>query len=87
MLADSNNILNRWEISSFQMFNVLVRGVQGVRQREIHTIEPLVPEPSLFEVEVAITKLKRCEYKSPNIDQSTAELIQAGGELLGSEIH
>jgi hypothetical protein len=32
--------------------------VSDVRQTEIHTAEPLVPEPSPFKVETAITKLK-----------------------------
>jgi hypothetical protein len=32
------------------MFNV--NGVNDVRQIEIHTAEPLVPEPSGFEVEM-----------------------------------
>jgi hypothetical protein len=51
----------------------------------MHTAEPFVPEPSASEVEVAIGKLKR--YKSPGVDQIPAELIQAGGETLRSEIH
>jgi hypothetical protein len=42
-------------------------------------------EPSASEVEVAIGKLKR--YKLPGVDQIPAELIQAGGETLHSEIH
>jgi hypothetical protein len=36
-----------------------------------------VPELSISEVEVAISKLKR--YKSPGADYIPAELIQAGG--------
>jgi hypothetical protein len=44
-----------------------------------------VPEPSATEVEAAIRKLKRC--KSLGSDQILAELIQAGGEVLHSEIH
>jgi hypothetical protein len=56
-----------------------------VRQIEIHTAEPLVPDPSPFEVENAIAKLKR--FKSTGSDQIPAELIQAGGEILGSKIH
>jgi hypothetical protein len=44
----------------------------------VTTAEPLVPDPSPFEVEVAIEKLKR--YKSPGSDQIPAELIQAGGD-------
>jgi hypothetical protein len=59
--------------------------VGGVRQTEMHTAEPSVPQPSASEVEVAIGKLKR--YKSPGVDQIPAELIQAGGETLHSEIH
>jgi hypothetical protein len=44
-----------------------------------------VPESSASEVEVVIGKLKR--YKSPCFDQIPAELIQAGGGILLSEIH
>jgi hypothetical protein len=38
-----------------------------VRQVGIHTAEPLVLDPSPFEVEIAIAKLKT--YKSPDSDQ------------------
>jgi hypothetical protein len=61
-----------------------VHGVHDVRQMDIHTAEPLVPEPSLVEVEIAIGKLK--SYKSPT-DHIPAELIKAGGEILYIEIH
>jgi hypothetical protein len=44
-----------------------------------------VPEPSLFEVEIAIGKLK--SYKSPGTDNILAKLIKVGGETLCSEIH
>jgi hypothetical protein len=44
-----------------------------------------VPQPSAAEVEAAIRKLKR--YKAPGSDQIPAELIQAGGETLHSEVH
>jgi hypothetical protein len=57
----------------------------GVRQTEIHTAEPFVPESSASEAGVAIGKLKR--YKSRGVDQIPGELIQAGGEILHSEIH
>jgi hypothetical protein len=53
-----------------------VHGVNDVRQTEIHTAEPLVPEPSASESEMAIEKLKR--HKSLGIDQIPAELIKAG---------
>jgi sorting nexin-29 len=51
----------------------------------MHTAEPFVLEPSASEVEAATGKLKR--YKSPDVDQIPAELIQAGGETMRSEIH
>jgi hypothetical protein len=61
-----------------------IHGAGGVRQTEMHTAEPFVPGPSASEVEVAVGKLK--SYKSPGVDQIPAELIQAGGETLRSEI-
>jgi hypothetical protein len=51
----------------------------------MHTAESFVPQPSSSEIEVAIGKLKR--YKSSGVDQIPAELIQAGGGTLRSEIH
>jgi hypothetical protein len=59
--------------------------VSGVRQLEIHSAELLVPYASLFEAEIAITDFKR--FKSSGRDQIPAELIQAGGETLLSEIY
>jgi hypothetical protein len=44
-------------------------------QTETHTAEPFVPEPSAFEVEVAVGKLKK--YKSLGVDQIPEDLIQA----------
>jgi hypothetical protein len=62
-----------------------VHNVSDVRQIEVHTAEPLVPSPSHLEVEIATAKFKK--YKSPGSNQVSAELIQAGGEILLSEIH
>jgi hypothetical protein len=59
-------------------------GGGGVKQTEVHTAEPFVPQPSVSEAEVAIGKLKR--YKSPGVDRTPIELIQAGGETLHSKI-
>jgi hypothetical protein len=81
--ADSHNILNRWKNYFSQLLNV--HRASDVRQTEIHTTEPLVPECSPFDVEISIVKLKK--YNSPGNDQISAELIQAGGETLHSEIH
>jgi hypothetical protein len=83
LLAHPQNVLNRWKIFFSQTLNV--HGVHDVRQMVVHTAEPLVPEPSLLEMEIAIGKLKSC--KSPCTDQIPAELIKAGGETLYSEIH
>jgi hypothetical protein len=69
-------------LSAVQLLNVC--GVIDVRQTEMHTAELLVPEPSSFEVKIAIEKLTR--YKSPGIDQILAQLIQTGGNTLLSEI-
>jgi hypothetical protein len=81
--ADSRNILNTWKNYFSQLLNV--HNVSDVRQKEVHTVEPLVPGPSRREVEIAIAKLKK--YKSTGSDQILAELIQAGGEILLSMIH
>jgi len=65
-----------------QLLNV--HEINDVRQTDIHTAEPLVPEPSAFEIEMAIEKLKR--HKSPSRDQFPAELMKAGGRTIHSEI-
>ena len=49
-------IMVRWRNYFSQLFNV--HADNDVRQAEIHKVEPLVPEPSAFEVELAIGKLK-----------------------------
>jgi hypothetical protein len=51
----------------------------------MHTAEPLVHDPSPFEVAIDIAKLER--YKSPDSDEILAELIQAEVEILRSKIH
>jgi hypothetical protein len=45
--------MGRWRNYFSQIMNVL-HGVSDVRQAEIHTADPLVPEPSVLEVELAI---------------------------------
>ena len=62
-----------------------MHGVHDVRQTETHTAEPLVPEPSAFEVELAVEKLK--SHKSPGIDQIPAEPIKEGGRTIRYQIH
>jgi hypothetical protein len=57
LLADLHSILRRWKNYFCQLLNV--HGVNDVRQTEIHTAEPLVPEPRSFEAEIAIEELNR----------------------------
>ena len=61
LVADSHSIMAMWGNYFFQILNV--HGVSDVRQAEIHAAEPLVPEPSALEFELAIEKLK--SHKSP----------------------
>jgi hypothetical protein len=57
-----------------------VQGPGSIRQTEIYTAGPFVPEPSAAEIKVATRKLKR--YKASGFDQIAAELIQArGGDI------
>jgi hypothetical protein len=62
-----------------------VHWVHDVRLIDIHMTEPLVPEPSLVQVEIATGKLKR--YKSSGSDQNLAKMIKVVSETLCSEIH
>jgi hypothetical protein len=72
-----------WRKHFSQLFNV--HGVNDIRQTVIHTAEPIAPQPSTFEVEMAIEKLKR--HKSPGIEQIQAELMKAEGRTICSVIH
>jgi hypothetical protein len=47
LLAGSHNIVNKWKNYFSQLLNV--HRVRDVRQIEIQTAEPLVPDPSPFE--------------------------------------
>jgi hypothetical protein len=82
LLADSQNILNGWKNCFSQLLNV--HSISDVRQVEI-TAEPLVPDPSPFEVEVALQKLR--DHKSPDRQHILTEMIQEGGKILLSVIH
>ena len=72
LVMGSYGILARWRDYFSRLLNV--HGVHDVRQTETHTAEPLVPQSSAFEVDLAIEKLK--SHKSPGIDQIPAELIK-----------
>ena len=83
LVADSHSIVARRRNYFSQLFNV--HGIKDIGQAEIHTAEPLVTEPSAFEIELAMDKLK--SRKSPDIDQIPAELLKAGGRIICLEIH
>ena len=55
-VADSHSVVARWRNYFDQLFNV--HGVKDVGKVEIHTAQPLVPESSAAEFELAIGKLK-----------------------------
>ena len=81
-MADPHSIMARWRNYFSQLLHV--HEVNDIRQAEINTVEPLVPAPSAFEIELANEKLKN--HKSPCIDQIPAELIKAGGRTIFCEI-
>jgi len=83
LVTDCRSILASWRNHFSQLFNVY--GVIDVRQTEIHTAEPLVPDPSSFEVKMAIEILKR--HKSSVIGQISAELIKVGCRTIRCKIH
>jgi hypothetical protein len=85
LVAVSHSIMERWRNYLSQILNI--NGVSDVRQAEIlvHTAKPLVPEPSVFEAELAIEKLKI--HKSPGIGQIPAELNKARGRTFRYAIH
>jgi len=53
--------------------------------RQVHTAEPLVPEPRVFEVKLAIEKPS--SHKSPGNDQIPVNLIKVDGRTIQYEIH
>jgi hypothetical protein len=68
--AETHSILTKWRNPFSQLLNV--HWVNDARQTEIHTAEPLVPETSASEFELAIEKL--ISYRSPGINQIPADL-------------
>ena len=62
LVAVSHRFLARWRKHFSQPLNV--QGFNDVTQIEVHTAEPLVPEPSAFEVELANEKLKKSQITS-----------------------
>ena len=51
LVTDWHSFKVRWRNHFFKFLNV--QGINDVRQKEIHTAEPIVPGSSAFEVEMA----------------------------------
>jgi hypothetical protein len=83
LVTDCHTISSRWRSHYSHLSNL--HGVNDVRQTEIHTTEPLMPELSAFEVEMAIEKPGR--HKSPGIDEIPTELIKTSCRTIRTEIH
>jgi len=83
LVAGSHSIFARWRNYFSQLLNV--HGIKAVRQTEIYTAEPLVPEPNASNDELGIKKLK--SHKSPGIVPIPAELIKTEGRKICPEIH
>ena len=78
LVVDSHSISVWWRNDFSRL--LIIHRFNDIRQTEIRTAEPIIPEPSAFEVEMAIVKLK-C-HKSPGIDQIPLKLIKAGGRII-----
>jgi hypothetical protein len=63
LLADTNDILNRWQKYFSQLWNV--HNISVVRQREMNTAESLVSGPWRLDVEIDFGNIK--PYKSPKL--------------------
>jgi len=72
-----------WRNHFSQLLNV--HGINDVRQTEINSAEPIVPEPNASEIKMLTEKLKR--YTSSSNEQIPAEVIKAGGRTICPEIH
>jgi len=66
VLCLKNSALFRMGVGvTCQLFNI--HNVKDVKQTDIHIAEPVRPEPSVFEVEMAIETLE--SYKSQGTDK------------------
>ena len=56
LVTDSHRSLARCRDHFTQLLNT--HGTNEFRQKEMHTAEPLMPEPNAFELEMAAEKLR-----------------------------
>ena len=59
--------------------------VNDVRQTEIQTTKPLLPQPKVFEIEMDTKELNT--QNSPGTDKIPTQLIQAGGKAVHYDTH
>ena len=64
LVADSHIIMTRWKNYFSQLFNV--HGAKDVRQEEIHTAEPLVPEQSVLRLRWLVGREEGRQYNTTN---------------------
>ena len=72
LVTDCHRISSRWKNHFSQLLNI--HCVCYVRQRDIHTAEPLVCEPRAYDFEMTTEKLNR--HRSLSNDQIPAEMIK-----------
>jgi len=72
LVTDSHSNLARWRNNFSQLLNV--HGFNDVRHTETHTAEPLMSEPSAFQIELATEKLK--SHRSTGTAKIPARLKQ-----------
>ena len=56
MVVNFHSNLGRWRKHFTQLLSI--HAVDDCRRRDIHTVRPLVPQPSAFEIELTFEKLK-----------------------------
>jgi len=71
------NVFARWMNNFFQILNVC--GVNDVKQTEIHTAEPPVPEMNAFDVEMAVVhkaKISTHQFSGETLKHCSGESSQ-----------
>jgi len=78
LFADSHSTLDKRRTRFYELLNIYE--VHNSKPTEVHTAERLVPEPGVFELQMAEEILKI-------LNQIPTELNQAGRMAVRSEIH
>ena len=80
LVRNSQSILARWRNHFSQLFNV--HGVSDVRHTEIHTAEPVVPDPSLLAVGLAIENYEVTNNQQNLLRQGVEQFAMRSTNLL-----